>query len=144
MGTTEMSNGAVWGAGDPIEGTPFRVVVPGASTAGGAVVLTVDMPPGLHVDAHTHDTEDQINIVVSGRVGVRIGDEESMLEAGGVLLMPRGIEHERWNAGDAFAQVIEIYTPPGMEHRFALAGATALADGRPFAAGADYALARSS
>lgn len=44
---------------------------------------------------------------------------------GGVLLMPRIIEHDT----DQFAQIIEIYTPPGMEQKFAAAGAIAIADG---------------
>lgn len=139
-----MSIGAAWGAGEQIEGTPFRVVVPGASTSGHAVVITVDMPPGLHVDAHVHETEDQINIVVSGQVHFRVADEETVLEAGGILLMPRHVEHELWNQSGAFAQIIEIYTPPGMEQKFAAAGAAGLAAGRPSADGSDYATARSS
>jgi quercetin dioxygenase-like cupin family protein len=117
-----MGIGVAWGAGDEIQGTPFRVVVPGSDTSGHAVVLTVDMPAGLHVDAHTHESEEQINIVLSGQVRFRVGDEETILGAGGVLLMPRNIEHELWNDTEQFAQIIEIYTPPGMERRFAAAG----------------------
>jgi quercetin dioxygenase-like cupin family protein len=139
-----MSIGVAWGTGQQIDGTPFRVVVPGPSTSGHAIVLSVDMPPGLHVDAHSHDNEEQINIVVSGRVRFRIGDEETVLGAGGVLLMPRHIEHELWNDSDEFAQIIEIYTPPGMEQKFAAAGAAALADGRGFADAKDYATSRSN
>src|SRR4026207_1859974 len=107
-----MGIGAVGGEGDPIQGTPFRVVVPGSDTSGHAVVLTVDMPPGLHVDAHIHETEEQINIVLAGQVRFRVGDEETVLGAGGVLLMPRDIEHELWNETEEFARIIEIYTPP--------------------------------
>ena len=106
--------------------------------AAGCVCITVDMPPGVHVDAHTHSDEDQINIVVSGRVGARVGGVESILEAGAVQLMPRGVEHELWNAGTSVAQVIEIYTPPGMEHRFAAAGRRAVASGAEQAARSDY------
>ena len=138
-----MTIGSAWGAGEAIEGTPFRVVVPGSATAGHAVVLTVDMPPGLRVDAHVHETEDQINIVVAGRVRFRVGDEETVLEAGGVLLMPRRIEHELWNDTTAFARIIEIYTPPGMEQNFAAAGAAAIKEGKRFADGDNYATSRS-
>jgi quercetin dioxygenase-like cupin family protein len=138
-----MGIGVVWGAGNQIEGTPFRVVVPGSETSGHAVVITVDMPPGVHVDAHTHETEDQINIVLSGQVRFRVGDDETVLGAGGVLLMPRHIEHELWNDTGEFAQIIEIYTPPGIEHKFATAGAAAIAAGNSFANADDYAISRS-
>lgn len=132
-----MAIGVEWGAGSPIEGTPFRVVVGGWETDGHAVVITVDMPPRLHVDAHTHETEDQINVVVSGQVRFRVGEEEAVLGAGGVLLMPRRVEHELWNDTDDVAQIIEIYTPPGMEQKFAAAGAVALAGGKSQAGAAD-------
>ena len=139
-----MSIGAAWGNGEHIDGTPFRVVVAGSETNGHAVVITVDMPAGLHVDAHTHDTEDQINIVISGRVRFRVGDEHTVLGAGGVLLMPRFVEHELWNDTDEFAQLVEIYTPPGMEQKFASAGAAATASGRGLAAADDYATSRTT
>ena len=74
----------------------------------------------------------------------RIGDEETVLGAGGVLLMPRHIEHELWNDSDEFVQLIEIYTPPGMERTFATAGAAAVAAGKGFADAEDYATCRSS
>ena len=138
-----MSIGIAWGTGEQIEGTPFRMAVPGSDTSGHAVVLTVDMPPGLHVDAHTHESEEQINIVLSGQVRFRVGDEETVLGAGGVLLMPRNIEHELWNDTDEFAQIIEIYTPPGMEQIFAAAGSAAIAGGKGFANADDYASGRS-
>lgn len=139
-----MSIGVAWGAGEQIAGTPFRLVVHGSDTNQHAVVLTVDMPPGLHVDAHTHETEEQINVVLSGQVRFRVGDEETVLGAGGVLLMPRHIEHELWNDTKEFAQIIEIYTPPGMEQKFAAAGAAAIAAGSSFANSDDYATSRSS
>ncbi|MDQ1422593.1 MAG: hypothetical protein QOD72_91 [Acidimicrobiaceae bacterium] len=139
-----MGIGVAWGAGDQIGGTPFRVVVAGSATSGHAVVLTVDMPPGLHVDAHTHETEEQINIVLSGKVRFRVGDEETVLGSGGVLVMPRRIEHELWNDTDEFAQIIEIYTPPGMEQKFAAAGAVAIAGDKRIADADDYATSRSS
>ena len=134
-----MTIGIAWGDGERIPSTPFRVVVPGAATGGRAVLLTVDMPPGLHVGAHTHESEEQINVVVSGQVRCRVGSEEVVLCAGGVMLMPRLVEHELWNDTDEPARLIEIYTPPGMEATFAAAGAAAATAGRALAEGADYA-----
>jgi quercetin dioxygenase-like cupin family protein len=137
-----MSIGNPWGAGEQIAGTPFRLVVAASETDGHAVLLTVDMPPGLHVDAHAHEREDQINIVLAGQVRFRVGDDEAVLGPGGVLLMPRDVEHELWNDTDEFARIIEVYTPPGMEERFAAAGAAAAAAGQGSANADDYAATR--
>lgn len=112
-----------WGEGNQIEGTPFRVAVDARQTDGHAVVFTVDMPVDELVPPHVHEREDQINVVISGRVGCRLGDQECVLEAGGLVTIPRGVEHSLWNAGDTAAQVMEIYTPPGIETFFAEAGA---------------------
>lgn len=137
-----MKGAVPWGSGEAIPGTPFRVVVPAESTDGHAVCIAVDMPPGVEVDEHTHDDEDQLNIVVSGRVGTRVGGVESILEVGAVQVMPRGVPHALWNAGDGVAKVIEIYTPPGMEQRFAAGGRAALSSGQEQAQGDHYASAR--
>jgi hypothetical protein len=48
--------------------------------------------------------------------------------------MPRFVQDELWNDTDEFAQLVEIYTPPGMEQTFAAAGAAAAAAGRGLAA----------
>lgn len=121
MASIQMS-AASWGSGAPIDGTPFREVVTTAATEGRLVVLTVDMPPGVHVDEHVHEAEDQITIVISGSVGARVGTEELQLSDGSVAFLPRGIPHSQWNSGDGFARVVEIYTPGGFEEVFAQAG----------------------
>jgi quercetin dioxygenase-like cupin family protein len=86
------------------------------------VLLTVDMAPGVHVDEHVHEAEDQITIVISGSVGARVGTEELQLTDGSVVFLPRGIPHSQWNSGSSFARVVEIYTPGGLEEVFAHAG----------------------
>lgn len=111
-----------WGQGEAIEGTPFRVLVPGEAAGGRLVVLSADMPVGLQVPEHVHDDAEQISIVMSGRVGYRVGDREVLAEAGAVVLVPRGVTHALWNAGDAAARLLEIYTPSGFEEVFKAMG----------------------
>ncbi len=129
-----------WGQGEPIVGTPFRQVVTGPDTEGRLVVLAADMPPHLVVDEHVHDNEDQLTIVIDGRVGCRVGAVEQLAGPGGVLIAPRGASHQIWNAGDGFARVLEMYTPSGFEQVFLAAGARAAAGAT--ATGADYKQAR--
>ena len=137
MSTTRYS-AIPWGGGQQIPGTPFRTVLFPDATDGHVVGIAVDMPPGVHVDEHVHADEDQICIVFSGRVNVRVGGVESELETGAVQVLPRGIPHELWNAGKTPARLLDLYTPPGMEQRFAEAGRSALADGNDAAAGDHY------
>ncbi len=118
-----------WGEGEAIPGTPFRIAIPAEATGGHAVCITVDMPPGVLVDEHTHPGEDQICIVLAGRLGCRVGGVESVLCAGDLQVLPRAVPHALWNAGDEFVRLVEFYTPPGMEQHFVRAGAQALADG---------------
>ncbi|MGI8417512.1 MAG: cupin domain-containing protein [Nakamurella sp.] len=122
---------APWGSGQPIPGTPFRQLVTGAATEGRMVVLEVDMPVGERVAEHTHEGEDQICVVVSGKVGGTVGDREVLLTDGSVYFFPRGVPHTLWNAGDEVARLLDIYTPAGFEKVFELAGAGAGAAGRP-------------
>ena len=114
---------ARFGDGTAIDGTPFTEVVPAATLGGALVVLSAEMPVGLRVPEHQHDDADQVCVVISGRVGTSVDGVEHLAEAGGVLVVPRGCVHAHWNAGDVPAQVLEIYTPPGMEDVFRAAGA---------------------
>jgi quercetin dioxygenase-like cupin family protein len=111
-----------WGGGDPIAGTPFRTIVTGEQTGGRLSIVAADMPVGEQVPAHIHSEEDQITVVISGTVGGTVGDQEVLLTAGSVCLMPRGVAHSHWNAGDDVARVLEIFTPSGMEKVFEQAG----------------------
>ena len=141
MSTVETAR-VPWGSGDPIAGTPFRQLVTTAATEGRLVVLAVDMPPGLHVDEHVHESEDQITVVISGSVGATLGDQSFLLTDGSVLFMPRGVPHSQWTVGTEAARILEIYTPGGFERVFEQAGR--MANPGQTATAAEYSAARSA
>jgi quercetin dioxygenase-like cupin family protein len=120
-----------WNAGRPIEGTPFREVVATADTDGHLVVLAAEMPPGIHIDEHTHDDEDQIIVVLQGTVGASVDGETTTLTQGAVHLMPRGQRHSLWNPGAEPARILDLYTPGGFEQVFVEGGRRALAGEEP-------------
>ena len=71
--------------------------------AEGQTVLTIDgsLPPrasGPPPHVHFHEREE--GIVKAGTLGARIGNEKVILPAGGTALLPAGIVHSWWNAGD--------------------------------------------
>ena len=90
-----------------------------AETTGGAFsICETTAEPGRLIPPHLHDTEDEFSYVVEGRIGVLIGDEEYVAEAGSWVIKPRGIAHTYWNPGPEPARLIEIISPPGFEGFF--------------------------
>ena len=49
-------------------------------------------PPGTYFPPHTH-AEDKMDAVVSGHFRIRMGGTEVVLQAGDVVLVPRGAAH---------------------------------------------------
>ena len=43
---------------------------------------------------HRHDREDELFLVVSGRLRIRFRDQEFTLDPGEFLIVPRGVEHQ--------------------------------------------------
>jgi quercetin dioxygenase-like cupin family protein len=97
-------------------GVTFKI---DAEDTGGALSI-VEHPfaVGALVPPHVHTLEDEISIVLEGRIGFRSEDREAVLGAGGYIVKPRGEVHAMWNAGDAPARMIEIITPAGFEGFF--------------------------
>jgi mannose-6-phosphate isomerase-like protein (cupin superfamily) len=42
---------------------------------------------------HHHEREDELFLVVKGRLTIRFRDRDAVLEAGELLVVPRGVEH---------------------------------------------------
>ncbi|WP_205863131.1 cupin domain-containing protein [Planosporangium thailandense] len=65
---------------------------------------------GEHTGTHRHEVPYVVVPVVSGRVGVRVGDDVNYqdLVAGRSYLRPAGAEHDVYNAGIAPFTFVEI------------------------------------
>ena len=87
------------------------VVVPNEATDGNVSFVEQRMDARHLIGCHVHERHDVWIYVISGLVGVRVGDEEAVGEAGDYLLKPRGIRHAMWNPGDDENHLIEILTP---------------------------------
>jgi mannose-6-phosphate isomerase-like protein (cupin superfamily) len=61
----------------------------------GSLPPRADGPP-LHV--HLHEREE--GIVKEGTLGVRVGNEKIIVKTGGTVVLPAGVVHSWWNAGD--------------------------------------------
>jgi mannose-6-phosphate isomerase-like protein (cupin superfamily) len=72
--------------------------------------------PGEHpgrpiAGLHLHRSDDEAWIVLEGRLGFRVGNEELELATGGSLLVERGTPHSYWNPATAPARYLLVMTP---------------------------------
>jgi quercetin dioxygenase-like cupin family protein len=106
------------GAGHQLGGS-FDVVVRVRSeqTAGVMAVLEETIPPGELITPHVHQNDVWVH-VLTGEIGVLVGDETATAGPGAWALKPRGVLHTMWNAQPAPARIIEVLTPGGSERWF--------------------------
>lgn len=96
--------------------TTFRVL---ADVVGGAFsIVEQTVSPGVLVWPHVHTDHDQVAIVLSGTLGVRVGDREWTAGPGDIAIRPRQVPHTVWNAGTEPARFLEISTPGDFEDYF--------------------------
>jgi len=109
-----------------------RFVVTAEQTGGTLAIVEHDLGPrSLGAPTHTHEREDEISHVISGRLGAQIGDEVVEAGPGDLVRKPRGVPHAFWNAGDEEARLLELISPAGFAQFFADASPILMADGPP-------------
>ena len=83
-----------------------------------AIVQHTLLPRRLAAPMHRHSREDEISIVLTGRLGAKLGDDIVTASAGSYLLKPRGQWHTYWNAGETDLTFCELLVPAGVEGYF--------------------------
>jgi mannose-6-phosphate isomerase-like protein (cupin superfamily) len=72
--------------------------------------------PGTHpgrpiAGLHLHRSDDEAWIVLEGRLGFRVGEQEREVAAGESLLVQRGTPHSYWNPVAEPARYLLVMTP---------------------------------
>lgn len=121
------------GAGELIDlgGLGVHFKIRGAQTAGAIAVVEHPMAARRLVPTHTHSREDELSYVIAGTIGARIGDEIALVQAGGYVFKPRGVQHTFWNPTDKPALLLEMIVPAGFDVYFAELGRFFAAGGVP-------------
>ncbi|HKU18889.1 MAG TPA: cupin domain-containing protein [Candidatus Saccharimonadales bacterium] len=97
----------------------FRVTIKVRTEHTNGVMSVVEetLPPKALVPVHVHQNDVWV-YVMSGKIGVLIGETIEVAEQGEWALKPRGVQHSMWNPGNTPATVMEILTPGGTEQWF--------------------------
>lgn len=98
-------------------GSTLALRLTGEQSAGGLTVIegvVTEGGPPLHV----HDSEDEVVIVLEGRLTYRVGSERGVLASGGLLWFPRAVPHAIANHSGSPCRFLTIVTPAGIEDFF--------------------------
>src|SRR5438552_1022162 len=87
----------------------FEVLVKVRSehTNGVMSVIEETVPARRLIAPHTHQNDVWV-YVLSGEVGILVGDQIDVARGGSWALKPRNVVHAMWNAGTIPARVIEV------------------------------------
>jgi mannose-6-phosphate isomerase-like protein (cupin superfamily) len=75
----------------------------------------VILPPGQTSSAHSHQAEQEVWYVISGKGSVRIGADQATVRPDTVVVAPPGVSHQLVNDGDEDLKAIWMFTPAGPE-----------------------------
>ena len=96
-----------------VTGERWTSIVRGHDTGGAYVEGRGHLPPGTRPPGtHRHPNQDEKITVLSGRICVRVGDEERTYGAGESVVLPRGVWHDFWVLGDEPAETTAGPSPP--------------------------------
>jgi quercetin dioxygenase-like cupin family protein len=96
--------------------TTFKITTP--ATGGAYSVVEQVVEPLQLVWPHVHAGHDQLAIVLSGELGVRVGENEWVAGPGELAWRPRGLPHAVWNVGSTRAVFLEVTSPGSFENYF--------------------------
>ena len=97
---------------EPLDGRVNRWLCrPGQTEARDLAVIEAEFAPGQGHDFHTHPEFEEAIYVLSGRVEQWVGETASVLAAGDLAHIPKGMAHATFNAGDTPARILAILSP---------------------------------
>jgi mannose-6-phosphate isomerase-like protein (cupin superfamily) len=107
------------GSGTPAFGFgPHVIRITAAQTGGRLGVFEAEVPAGEGPPPHVHDREEEFFRVLEGRFAFWCNGQRVDLEAGGVIVVPRGAVHRFQNVSDAPGRLMIVMTPGGFEGFF--------------------------
>jgi hypothetical protein len=87
----------------------------------GQTILALDgsLPPRADgPPLHIHFPQREEGIVKAGTLGAQVGTEKIIVPTGGTAVLPAGVVHKWWNAGDNLLELSGRVIPPGDLDRY--------------------------
>jgi len=84
------------------------------------VIVSEDMPPGTAIPVHRHNRDEEVVFIQRGVVTVTLGEQDSVVEAGGTVYIPSATWIGVKNTGTEPATIVAIFAHPAMETCFRL------------------------
>ena len=110
----------------PGEGSELRafgdlvtVFLSGDQTGGKLALVLDETPPGGGPPPHVHAQEDELFLVIEGRVSFLSGGKWTEVKPGSAIYLPRGTPHTFRNVGTTPCRQWIITNPSGFEKFFA-------------------------
>jgi quercetin dioxygenase-like cupin family protein len=105
------------GAGKDLHafGNVLNVMLGGEQTGNQLSITSELTPPGGGPPLHVHRREDEIFLVIDGRISYCVNGEWTEVEPGGVVYLPRGVPHAFRNVGESPSRHWIITTPSEFE-----------------------------
>lgn len=76
------------------------------------ILSTIDPGGGTGAEPYTHDSDEEVVVVLSGALDLWVADEHYVLREGDAITFPSRLPHWNANHGDAPATVLFCLTPP--------------------------------
>ncbi|MGZ4593213.1 MAG: cupin domain-containing protein [Actinomycetes bacterium] len=87
----------------------FRTVL---DTNGHTQVVAMTLRPGEDIGAEVHEHNDQVLLFTEGTARAEVAGETRDVEAGDLVVVPAGTEHNFTNTGAGLVRLLTIYAPP--------------------------------
>ena len=92
-------------------GIDFTVKASEVRAGSGMAMMEYSTRKGEEPEDHTHASEDEIFYVLEGALSFRCGAETFELETGGMVFLPRGIEHGYTIRGEGPVRLLVVTAP---------------------------------
>src|ERR1700730_7445506 len=103
----------------PLGFAEVRIVLSGTDTDGAFAMSQQALKPrALAGPLHRHANESGFIYVLEGTIGAQLNGEVLLADPGDTVFVPKDAAHTFWNETDAQAEVLQTFTPAGLEGWF--------------------------